>query len=167
MFFCISNKSLRSLVVPMSLGMIIKGVFIKGLTGIFAHAIWSQHRRFMTDYCPTVAPFQNNAIATQPQPEPQEISRQPEAKQEADVVSKVTPSVELVKTVKKRGKTSSQMEAHQVKLQPMSVGAAAVNYNAMTSEQLRKECALQGINWRSGGDYARPMKKAQMLAALK
>jgi hypothetical protein len=51
--------------------------------------------------------------------------------------------------------------------QPMSVGAAAIDYKVMTSEQLRKECALQGVNWRTGGDYGKPMKKAQMLVALR
>jgi hypothetical protein len=37
----------------------------------------------------------------------------------------------------------------------------------MSLQQLRNQCALQGINWRSGGDYGKSMKKAQMLAALR
>ena len=57
-------------------------------------------------------------------------------------------------------------KAPQPKLQPLSVGAAAVDYSVLTSEQLRKECGLQSVNWRTGGDYGKPMKKSQMLAAL-
>jgi hypothetical protein len=71
----------------------------------------------------------------------------------------VEPEVEPSKTRSKK--------AHQPKLQLISVGAAAMDYAKMTSEQLRKECALQGIEWRNGGDYGNPMKKAQMLAALR
>jgi hypothetical protein len=120
----------------------IEVIAIAGLTGIFAHAIWTQHCRFMTDYCPVVTPFQKDAIATQPElkPEVEVIAiKQPEAKQESDVVSKVIPSVESVKTVKKPGKTRSQMEAPQVKLQPMLVRSAAIDYTNLTSEQFRKE----------------------------
>jgi outer membrane biosynthesis protein TonB len=85
---------------------------------------------------------------------------------EAEAVTEVVPVVEVVKEVVKPCKTRSK-KAPQPKLQPISVGAAAVDYAAMTSEQLRKECALQGIEWRTGGDYGKPMKKAQMLAALR
>lgn len=48
----------------------------------------------------------------------------------------------------------------------MLVGAAAVDYGAMISEQLREQCALQNIGWRAGGDYGKPMQKIKMLAAL-
>lgn len=63
-----------------------------------------------------------------------------------EAVTEVVPAVEVVKEVVKPRKTRSK-KAPQPKLQPISVGAAAVDYAAMTSEQLRKECALQGINW--------------------
>ncbi len=49
----------------------------------------------------------------------------------------------------------------------MSVGAAAIDYSEMSSEQLRRECALQGINWRKGGCYGKPMRKAEMVAVLR
>jgi hypothetical protein len=83
-----------------------------------------------------------------------------------EAIPAVDAALESLKEVAKPRKTRSK-KAHQPKLQPMSVGAAAVDYAEMTSEQLRKECALQGVNWRSGGDYGKPMKKAQMLAALR
>jgi hypothetical protein len=89
-----------------------------------------------------------------------------EVKPEVEAASEVVPIVEVVKAVAKPRKTRSK-KVTQPKLQPMSVGAAAVDHAVMTSEQLRKECALQGVNWRSGGDYGKPMKKAQMLAALR
>ena len=50
---------------------------------------------------------------------------------------------------------------------PMSLGAAAIDYSVMSSEQLRKQCALQNIDWRKGGDSGKAMKKGQMLAALR
>ena len=92
-----------------------------------------------------------------------------EVKPEAEVVTEVIPAVEAVKEVKevKEVVKPSSKKAPQPKLQPISVGAAAVDYAAMSSEQLRKQCALQGIEWRTGGDYGKPMKKAQMLAALR
>ena len=77
-----------------------------------------------------------------------------------------TPAVKEAPKVATTRKTRSK-NVPQVNLQPMSVGAAVVEYSEMTSEQLRKECALQGVNWRTGGDYGKPMKKAQMLAALR
>ena len=89
-----------------------------------------------------------------------------EVEPEAETVTAVAPSVKVVEQVVKSRKTRSE-KALQPKLQPMSVGAAVVDYSAMTSEQLRKECALQGIEWRNSGDYGNPMKKAQMLAALR
>ena len=81
----------------------------------------------------------------------------------------VEPEVEVVVTKQPEAQTvaTKQPEAVKPKLQSMSVGAATVDYTAMTSEQLRKECALQGVSWRSGGDYGKPMKKVQMLAALR
>jgi hypothetical protein len=90
----------------------------------------------------------------------------PEVKLEAEAVTEVIPAVEAIKELVKPHKTRNK-KAPQPKLQPMSVGAAAVDYSAMTSEQLRKQCALQSIDWRTGGDYGKPMKKAQMLAALR
>lgn len=86
--------------------------------------------------------------------------------QEVEPKAETVTAVKVVKEVVKPRKTHSK-QAHQPKLQPMSVGAAAVNYASMTSEQLRKECILQGINWRTGGNNGKPMKKAQMLAALR
>jgi hypothetical protein len=77
---------------------------------------------------------------------------------EAETATEVAPSGKVVEQV---------VKAPQPKLQPMPVGAAVIDYAPTTSEQLRKECTLQGVNWRSGGDYGKPMKKAQMLAALR
>jgi hypothetical protein len=59
-----------------------------------------------------------------------------------------------------------QTTVKQPKSQLVSVGAAAIDYNAMTVPQLRKRCSLQGINWRTGGDYGKAMRKNQMIRAL-
>jgi hypothetical protein len=124
------------------------------------HATPAPHVEVESEVKPEV-----EAVATEEpeaQPEAEAVAtEEPEAQPEAQAV--VTKQSEAVKPRKTRSK-----KAHLTpKLQPMSVGAAAVDYAAMTSEQLRKECAIQGIEWRNGGDYGKPMKKAQMLAALK
>lgn len=98
------------------------------------------------------------------------VEAEPETKPEAQAVITELPETEAVVTklpeVAKSRKSRSK-KARQPKLQPMSVGAAAVDHAAMNTEQLRKACTLQGIEWRNGGDYGKPMKKAQMLAALR
>lgn len=135
---------------------------IAGITGIIAHALYTSHRNFMTEFCPPVAPCQpevKEAIAAT------EV-KQPATQPEAEEVTEVAPVVEVVKEAPKVTATR-KTRSKKVKLQPMSVGAAAVDYATMTSEQLRRECALQGIEWRTGGDYGKPMKKAQMLVALR
>jgi hypothetical protein len=158
------------------LTIVIEATAVLGFSGIAAHALFTSHCNWQATYCPPVAPFQEEAIAQENQPIAQEVK--PEVKLEAKVVTEVIPAVEavteaipaveaikeLVKPHKTRNKKAPQPK---LQLQPMSVGAAAVDYSAMTSEQLRKECTLQGVNWRSGGDYGKPMKKAQMVAALR
>ena len=90
------------------------------------------------------------------------VEVQPEIKPEAEEVAQPIPVAEADEKPVKPRKTRNK-----VKPQPMSVGAAGIDYSAMTSEQLRKECALQGVAWRNGGDYGKPMKKGQMIAALR
>ncbi len=121
--------------------------------GLPAHYIITGHIREVKSWgTPHAAPAQEIKPEVKSQVKP-----------EAEVVTEVIPAVETVKEVVK----PSSKKAPQPKLQPISVGAAAVDYAAMSSEQLRKQCALQGIEWRTGGDYDKPMKKAQMLAALR
>jgi hypothetical protein len=133
----------------------IEAIALVAFIGLPAHYIITSHIREVQSWgTPHTTPLQ-------------EVK--PEVKPEVKAVVTEQPVVEVVteapKVVKPR-KTRSK-KAPQPKLQPMSVGAAAIDYSAMTSEQLRKECALQSIDWRSGGDYGKPMKKAQMLAALR
>jgi hypothetical protein len=142
----------------------IEATAVIGISGIFAHALFTSHCKWQATYCPPVAPFQEEAIAQENQPIAPEVK--PEVKLEAEAVTEVIPAVEAIKELVKPHKTRNK-KAPQPKLQPMSVGAAAVDYSAMTSEQLRKQCALQSIDWRTGGDYGKAMKKAQMLAALR
>jgi hypothetical protein len=130
----------------------IEATAVIGISGIFSHALFTSHCKWKATYCPPVAPFQEEAIAQENQPtEPEAV-----AVVEPEVKPEFKP--EVVKVVK---------ASATKKLQPLSVGAAAVDYSVLSSEQLRKECALQSVNWRTGGDYGRPMKKAQMLAALR
>jgi hypothetical protein len=48
--------------IQATLTVAIEFVTIAGLGGIIGHAVWSQHRRFMTDYCPAVAPYTPEAL---------------------------------------------------------------------------------------------------------
>ncbi len=95
----------------------------------------------------------------------EEISKLAE-KLVTEAIPATDTALDALKEMAKPRQTCSK-KAHQPKLQPMPVRAAVVDYTSMTSEQLRKECALQGVNWRRGGYDAKPMKKAQMLAALR
>ncbi len=56
-------------------------IAIAGITGIVAHSFWSQHQRFMTEFCPPVAPYKPDtqteveeveAIATVEEPQPEQ-----------------------------------------------------------------------------------------------
>jgi hypothetical protein len=83
------------------------------------------------------------------------VEVKPEVKPEVEAVVAKKPEAQTVATkqpeaVKPR-KTRSKKTHLTPKLQPMSAGAAAVDHAAMTSEQLRKECALQGS---TGGQAA-------------
>jgi hypothetical protein len=113
------------------LTIVVEATAVLGFAGIAAHAFFTSHCNWQATYCPRITPFQEEAIAQEPQP----------------IESEVVPAVEAVKEIVK---PSSKKAPHQPRLQPISVGAAAVDYAAMSSEQLRKQCALQGVNWRSG-----------------
>jgi hypothetical protein len=155
----------------------IEAITVVGISGIVAHALFAAHCQWKNTYCPPVAPFQEGASCATPQsaqetqalveaeliPAAEKIS-QAAKKLVTESIPATDTALNCLKQVAKSSKTCAKKEPN--KLQPISVGAAAVDYAAMTSEQLRKECALQGLNWRSGGDYGKPMKKAQMLAAL-
>jgi D-alanyl-D-alanine carboxypeptidase len=133
----------------------IEAIALVAFVGLPAHYIITSHVREVKSW---------GSPHTTPEPH---VEVESEIKSpEAQTITEVAPSVKVVEQVVKSRKTRSE-KALQPKLQPMSVGAAVVDYSAMTSEQLRKECALQGIEWRNSGDYGNPMKKAQMLAALR
>ncbi len=138
-----------------------EAIALIAIVGLPAHYIVMSHVREVQSWgTPHTTP------AKEVKPEVKAVAiEQPEAK----TVTEVTPVVEAVKEASKVATTRKprSKKVSQAKLKPMSVGAAAVDYSVMTSEQLRRECALQGVNWRSGGDYGKPMKKAQMLATLR
>lgn len=46
------------------------------------------------------------------------------------------------------------------------VEVAAIDYRAMTSQELRKECSRQGIRWRGVREGGKHLTKPQMLEAL-
>lgn len=103
---------------------------IVGITGIITHALYSSHRNFMTEFCPPVAPCQPEAKEPIAATEVKQPAEQPEAEE----VTEVTPVVEVVKETPKATKTrkprsNRSKKAHQSRLQPMSVGAAAVDYS--------------------------------------
>ena len=66
----------------------------------------------------------------------QKVKVKPKVKPETKAVSEVVSTVETIKDVVK---PRCHKKAPQAKLQPMSVGSAAIDYTQLTSEQLRKE----------------------------
>jgi hypothetical protein len=132
--------------------------------GLPAHYIIMSHINEVKSWgTPHAAPAPEVKLEVKPEVK---VEVQPEVKLEAEEATEVIPTTEAVDEVMKPRKICSK-KMPQPKLQPLSVGAAVLNYSVLSSEQLRKQCALQSVNWRSGGDYGKPMKKAQMLAALK
>jgi len=124
----------------------IEAIATIGVTGIIAHAFYSHHCKWMREYCPPVG--------------------QPQAEQAVEVAQPPTPEPEIPGEV-----PEYIIESIAEILRPVpefaSVGAAAIDYSSMTSTQLRKECGLRRINWRSGGDGRKPMKKLEMINALR
>ena len=146
--------------IQVALTYAFQAIAIIGISGIISHAFYTSHCEWMAENCPPVKPFQEEVCESlEPQPL---LIVEPQLKPEIKVLNEAIASTEVIKSVKVHDKKTPQL-----KLQPLSVGAAAFDYSVLSSEQLRKECALQSVNWRSGGDYGKPMKKAQMLAALK
>lgn len=156
----------------------IEAIAFISVIGLPAHYIFMSHINKVKS-CGTLQAtpepeFKPEVVTESPQPESEntlqklfqqaeQIISKPvytEVEPEESTIPKEIVSVAVEKPIKPR-------KARTSKLQPMSVGAAVIDYNAMTSEQLRKECALQGVAWRNGGDYGKPMKKVQMLAALR
>jgi len=145
----------------------IEAIAFVTVIGLPCHYIVMSHVREVQRWgTPQATPTVKAEVEPEAKPEAIAEVSQATEKLVTEAIPAVDAALESLKEVVKSRKTRSK-KATQPKLQPMSVGAAAIDYTAMTSEQLRKECALQGVNWRSGGDYGKPMKKAQMLAALR
>jgi hypothetical protein len=139
--------------VQTALTATIEAIALVAFIGLPAHYIITSHVREVQSWgTPHATPEPH--VEVEPEVKTEVVIKSPEA----ETVTEVAPSVKVVEQV---------VKAPQSKLQPMSVGAAAVDYTSMTSEQLRKQCALQGIEWRNGGDYGKPMKKIQMIAVLR
>jgi hypothetical protein len=139
----------------------IEVIALIAIVGLPAHYIVMSHVREVQSWgTPYTTPAPHVEVEPKAKTEVEAVvAKQLEFKPEAQTVAIRQPeAVKLRKTGCKK--------THQPKLQPMSVGGAAVDYTAMTSEQLRKECALQGVNWRTGGDYSKPMKKSFNVTAI-
>lgn len=167
----------NKMLIQTALTYAVDAIAIIGISGIIVHAFYTSHCQWMAANCPPVKPFQlpevkpevKPKVRVESQPEVKlevRVEPQPEVKLEAKEATEVIPTTEAVDEVMKPRKICSK-KMPQPKLQPLSVGAAALDYSVLSSEQLRKECVLQGVNWRNGGDYGKPMKKAQMLAVLR
>jgi hypothetical protein len=149
-------------------------IAIAGTAGIIAHAFWKSHKSWMTEHCPPIAhttpePKVQEEIATE---SPQTETLEELFEKVAEICSKsvyqeeeeVTPPIPTAEVAKKP--VTPRKPRRKEKLRAMSLGAASTDYAVMSSQQLRKECAARGVNWRAGGDYGRPMKKTQMISAL-
>jgi hypothetical protein len=137
------------------------------IIGLPAHYIAMSHVREVQSWGTPATPAPHIKVQPEVKPEVKSETVEEISKLVEELVTEAIPAVDAaLESFKEVAKPRSK-KTRQPKLQPMSVGAATVDYATMTSEQLRKECALQGVNWRTGGDYGKPMKKAQMLTALR
>jgi hypothetical protein len=96
---------------------------IVGLAGIFAHALYTQHKSFMTEFCPPIAPYQaevkvEEAIAVD---EVEQPAIQPEVQVD-----------EVEKTVT-----------------PLALEQPEIDLTSLDPTALRKLCTRYEIVWRS------------------
>ena len=138
----------------------IEAIALVTVIGLPAHYIFMSHVREVQSWgTPQATPTVKAEVEPEVKLEVKAVvTEQPEAEAVNEVLSVVKEAVKPRKTHSKK--------ATQTKRQPMSVGAAAA-WSEMTSEQLRRECALQGINWRTGGCYGKSMRKAEMVTVLR
>jgi len=140
------------------LTLAIESTAIIGLSGIVCHWLLSNSASHKASH--KIESLESPASDVE-----QKANLESKAEIDTEAVDMVspTPSVKPAKATlpKKPDKKSKPTK------KPMSIGAAAIDYSALTSQQLREECALQGVNWRNGGNNGKPMKKAEMIAALK
>ena len=142
---------------------------IAGLTGIAAHAVWKQHTRWMSTYCPVVIPCtpdvqaKEEVATTEPQPVPEPevaiadpweapittssrrwVSRQ---SQPIKPVLALCPAKEEIKPVTKPQPTQ-------------------IDLSALDAGTLRKLCSQYKIQWRDVRGKNRHATKSMMIFQL-
>lgn len=118
----------------------IEFIAIAGFGGIAVHAIWSQHCKFMTDFCPPVAPYQPEAPAVVEAVEVKQPAAQPEVQAE-EVETTAAP-------------TASEQPATEIDL------------TALDPTTLRKLCTKHQIAWKHARGKNRHATKSMMIHQL-
>jgi hypothetical protein len=117
---------------------------IVGLAGIAVHAIYTQHKNFMTEFCPPVAPYQPEvqAAVAPAAVEAVEVAtaEQPEI-QEEEVETAVAPAASV---------------------QP----ATEIDLTALDPTTLRKLCTKHQIAWKHARGKNRHATKSMMIHQL-
>jgi len=120
---------------------------IVGLAGIAVHAIYTQHKNFMTEFCPPVAPYQ---------PEVQAAI--------APAAVEVVGSVEVA--------TAQQPEIQEEEVETAVAPAASlqpateIDLTALDPTTLRKLCTKHQIAWKHARGKNRHATKAMMIYQL-
>jgi hypothetical protein len=119
-------------------------IAIAGITGIVAHALYTQHKNFMTEFCPPVAPYQ---------PEVQ-----------AAVAPAVVEAVEVA--------TAEQPEIQEEEVETAVAPAASeqpeteIDLTALDPTTLRKLCTKHQIAWKHARGKNRHATKSMMIHQL-
>jgi hypothetical protein len=116
---------------------------IVGLAGIVAHALYTQHKNFMTEFCPPVAPYQ-------PEVETQEAPA----------------AVEAVEVEQPAVQPEIQAEEVETVVAPAATEQPEIDLTALDPTALRKLCTKYEIAWRHARGKNRHATKSMMIHQL-
>jgi hypothetical protein len=135
-----------------------------GFGGITLHAIWSHHCKWMATYCPPLGQPQQalTEAAAEDTLRVESVIEPVVTPTEPDAAMVVEPVIEAVGIEEAVIKDSAVVAIEKLLATP----AITDYYSTLSVAQLRGICTSHNIDWRSGGDYGRPMRKAQMIQAL-
>ena len=114
---------------------------IVGIAGIAVHAIYTQHKNFMTEFCPPVAPYQPEVQAAVAPAAVEVATAQQQEIQEEEVETAVAPAASL---------------------QP----ATEIDLTALDPTTLRKLCTKHQIAWKHARGKNRHATKSMMVYQL-
>jgi hypothetical protein len=126
--------------IQTALTLSIEFVAIAGLGGIIAHALYSQHKHFMSTYCPAVTPFQAEVEIEEPEAE-----------------EAIAPIHDYPETTIEQASEPTDVS---------NPDHPEIDLNALDPAVLRKLCTQHQITWRHARGKNRHATKLMMIHQL-